>query len=557
MDTQKQNQIDQIFVKYFDYPELFKYETIYHLFLIFVYTDSIYKTYILNKIEEYNLYCLSENKYIYFDIKVCDVFRKIDEQFFTKNQIELIDIFSSDEYLTIYQQISSDIYYVLEYILNKFEKEEFQLLFLNKLLEKEGLFQSKTKILILKLKNKIELSIECYQKKDCFKINPEPNDINFCNINVSKSICEPVYDMVIDESVSKNIIDSNFEYITGLESITKIQIEDKTIYLFGEKHLAYEHINHPDYIDVRDFLLNITKIRKYNFDIYFESTYLSKMFNNEHQIEQLKDIHVNSALKSMEKILYNCLDYKKCKFIDNNNVRLHFVDIRKIEDLSLYQRIFMYIVSLISQNKIHETNQNSIDFIIFYHEFQRYKDISELLNHIINESKIKKYITKEYTYIPNDYINNLLMCIHIYFLTKIDQFRNLFISNFQNVNTSFEKLNMCLLYFITYINELYTISRMFRDFENKGRSNFPQKNIIYLSGDIHSEIIRDCFLSIVNIEILKSKIKNPEYLILLNSIDQESLQFLKNINVLFESHYKTVEDKCTFVSLNKFKPFFI
>ena len=239
--------------------------------------------------------------------------------------------------------------------------------------------------------------------------------------------------------------------ILGPVSYREYERGDTTICLFGESHLLLEHNqckqNLRNSITFAGFLKSLlTQKRDTFFDFYVELFYK----HNYSTKKYISDDYVNMNL--IVDAFHECLGVvKTCPY---NNTRMHYVDYRS--------------------NSGFENQQFTLDT-----EDSVFDELQRVKRFILTDKRLNDQINK--TYIGRDV-----------FMDYLDDY---FIKTVETLLTT-KKVHFLATYIYTAIMDIYTLSRMFRNFSDRNK-DMPteQKNIIIYVGNYHANMYDDFFVN--------------------------------------------------------------
>jgi len=351
-----------------------------------------------------------------------------------------------------------------------------------------------------------------------------------------------------DKFILNKLIDNlnktyNFEYISGVRMLYKLQKNDMTIYLFGEMHGKRDaclNLNLNNGVYVEEFIEKIIEYSPVFIDFYLESPVYHKNYKT---IEGRKTIEVLKVIE-VQKKTHNLFVLQE-KLFNNKNVcskkehiecksRLHFIDIRQYDDNN--NSVDNLIDDFINSIPLWFFNEKLDCLIkILQNDFKKSLTNSIIKENISSYSELYDYFFDENIHIK--YPNSIFMKeINKSLYDKkllIGKFKNIFIDNLKLSSISFVDFKSCLtvlndinidillnykynddgrveeanyfndllkiinipiviiFFLVNIIMDIYTIARIYKKFSNKDKLDrntlkpIIPKNIIIYAGSAH------------------------------------------------------------------------
>jgi len=410
------------------------------------------------------------------------------------------------------------------------------------------------------------------------------------------------------------------EFIGGPFSLTCHWSEEykKMIYIFGEYHTNKADCSEFPNILVEDFIYELIDKTDVFIDIFLE---INSMKRKEKEYDSYDGISNSRSISNLFNKLKKCIQYNTRHDNACRLARVNYVDVRSINDNS-YDNFYKYIFNIyntelkhsqyieklvdshnehnISDEEFNKAKQEKIE-----ETFEKIKKIIEsnkeadLFTYLVKDNVENSWLDLMYN---NEYVNHELKRItdkELY--EKITDFfektiRTFVYSNKQNwidnisiiLDTktnmndyilSVENVFSPCVKLLAYIVDIYTICRMFKDFnlntkpyEGADPKDQPKRanNIIIYAGDAHSRIYRE-FLDEMQFEKISVKKKSktetcidvrnfPLPFFSMSAIDKYYIQLKEDENVeklydketeLFDLYKSdTINKKYLIISLN-------
>ena len=266
------------------------------------------------------------------------------------------------------------------------------------------------------------------------------------------------------QKVSKNIYNclylplKNIKYIIGPHMYQEYNYLDKHIFIFGESHLhrqgdfdEFIKDNKPVDMNINNTILFSSLIHTLTqtypnkqYDLFLEvGSVIQKKYNKSDFNEMRSSEMIYNTINQFEE----CFIPEKRKDCKYKNLRTHYTNFR---DFMVNEK------------------QNISNMVTFYYEN---KNLNKLFDYIISNEKLQKQINA----ISSNYINK-------------DIIINWFKTNFDNEIINIEKsketnLFLLLMNINSFIMDMYSITRIFRDFTSGSKST----DIIYYCGFEHAK----------------------------------------------------------------------
>jgi hypothetical protein len=273
--------------------------------------------------------------------------------------------------------------------------------------------------------------------------------------------------------------------VSGPVSVYALRYNDKNIILFGDWHESTKQLCKPcktDCVSVTNFF---DKLKPHS-DLFIESYYNSSIDFYAYN----QDVISNVNLKNFDKM------HSHNRQI-HNNIRAHFSDIRSEKNLAIFYNTLSYYILKLNKGYKHEQIQNlnmlsymtwcdsntkfkkCIDVMLFSDDY--IKDMSFVIpqeyNHYFTDKtqlktlKGKKVtrLRKEFSEIPETY-QKLIVQFHNDIIPKLlkktKQFDKVMLKSTKGIhllsNTDANVIILTLMSFLSYIKDVYTITRMLR-----------------------------------------------------------------------------------------------
>lgn len=304
--------------------------------------------------------------------------------------------------------------------------------------------------------------------------------------------------MKLINNLDKPVLKFTSEYMTGPTNITILEHKkyNKRIVLFGEYHPSSPNCstaNKLPYINIIEYLKKVFNTTTKFIDFYLE---LRRDSIDTHITG--KDILLDSGqtLHSMYKSFKNCMttNYRTCEY----PIRMHYVDIRTIDVTNtpfIYAFELLYIVSGIDTLKLYIRHN-----LPFLFKLSKIKNNKQLKKFMIDTIIKGIYISKEIK--RSDIKDKIVKLIHTHELwDKLYDYFNEDVKSFIKYATSeapinnilcsghiFSEYQIAITKLSVLIQDIYTITRMFKTFKtNKDTQPPGTNNIIFYGGMDHSD----------------------------------------------------------------------
>lgn len=282
-----------------------------------------------------------------------------------------------------------------------------------------------------------------------------------------------------------------YNYLGGPEVLRRLYNKEYNIniYLFGEQHTKEIDCPKDNYTLIENFLYNIIQNTDVFIDLYFEIPGFSKDYRGYPKLNMLEE----GRLQSLIDKFYKCIEIATRKNKDCQLSRIHYIDIRHMHGFGEYYGDILWLweglwksireVFIISNNerikkilqKLITEDDNEFNKI-WIDEIKNHTYIKKEIQKSFLGKKILQYSQKRLIYKAN------LKRAEIQRIIKI-----ILKSKKLNLN-NYMYLKELLTYPLTIIIDIYSLSRIFREFNVINKLNQPKKphNIIYYAGSTHT-----------------------------------------------------------------------
>ena len=323
---------------------------------------------------------------------------------------------------------------------------------------------------------------------------------------------KPLYDGIatIIMNATRPII---YKPFGKLYSLTEVEVLESTKYgmkllLLGDSH-TYEHGCPKKSDDIVTFIEKQVNVATCFIDLYLEVPYIwekkgapIKVFDT-----WMEKLHTN---------FWNCFTWTKhCQY---SNLRAHYVDLRNVPD-DKYLYVQKIIIGLFYKTPI-STYHNKIQIILKDEQTKKiFKNVDTVIKHIdslIDKTKVNKQI-------QNIKYPEVKKAIEKYRqIWKIpDRWANPEAISWPNIEKILKgKASRKLIedmYFILAtlpgtLMDLYTLARMFRNFQDKtGKYSLPAKNIIVFAGNFHTHRYKDFLIKELGFKLSFQQVAKTQF----------------------------------------------
>lgn len=336
-----------------------------------------------------------------------------------------------------------------------------------------------------------------YDIKYFFKLNKETQkffkEAAYYLLGLIANIDKPLYEGIatIIIKATKPIIYKPFGKLYSLIDVEVIESKkyDMKLLLLGDSH-TYNHGCPKKSDDVLTFIEKQIDTATCFLDLYLEVPYV---FKSNKQVKRISE----TWMAKVHERFWDCFTWTK-KYCDQPNLRAHYVDLRNVPDdkyfmvtriiVGLYYKIPIANYTVDIQKALNDEQTKKI-----------FKNVDTVIKHIdslVDKTKVNKQI-------QNIKYPEVKKAIEKYRKTWKEPDRR---SNPEKVSwPNIEKIlkgkaTRLLIDDMYYtlatlpatLMDLYTIARMFRDFQDKpGKYSLPAKNIIVFAGSFHTHRYRD------------------------------------------------------------------
>lgn len=290
----------------------------------------------------------------------------------------------------------------------------------------------------------IEKIYHPYYKRTIVYDSPEncsPKRQSLKQLNdVSRSVLSTICDIVPLNKIST---------IIGPKMYREYSYNGINVSIFGEKHPLYSisPCIKKNAISITNFIKTIVASNPdKQYDVYTETGYINKENQNQEKIHM-----VNFALSMIQDEFSKCLSYTKagCEY---ENLRMHYIDLRE------------FVIP--NMTKI-TSNAYGKRLATYYAVTKIMTEITNIL--MVNKNVIKKELEK--SYLKTEISRFIIDQVYI-IMKELDERAD----NDQEISY-FDLLTLTSL-----VMDMYTLSRMFREF----KGGKPIKNIIVYAGKAHA-----------------------------------------------------------------------
>lgn len=322
----------------------------------------------------------------------------------------------------------------------------------------------------------------------------------FKDANPNKTLISLIYNLYNNK---KPIVD----YLSGPCSISLQTIGTKRIYIFGEYHgyqnncFKNKNINNYRHMTIYNYLHYLFSTTDVFIDFYIEA-HLPSILRSENPL----NLYIQGYMRDITNELYPCLEPKYRADCPYNTIRAHSVDSRYEQGVSQSRLgcLKIDILNVLDKRKLKLSKSS-------YKEYLKLRHTETYLKRIIeddiswNVKEIKRSTMKKEIHVLIDKYSSLYASkINKIFINgrfpeippRSQKKYHEFLFNLSDVLTVIESLVM----------DIYTIARIFKEFDIKTQSNQPKdpNNIIIYCGNSHARNLRNI------LEDLGSKLVNYE-----------------------------------------------